>query len=136
LRTQAGVALTHEIKPSSAHLYPAYWNDYLRLLEFGYGQPDARVWNYWQEDFPLQISGSETASLVVSKPGQALLVVCDYGNGGDIELTLGPPLELGGKLTATDTESNEPLMLGDDGVISFSLKKHDFKVIRVEAANE
>jgi len=135
LRTNAGVTLTHEIKPSSAYLYPDYWSNYVRLLEFGYGKPGVHVWNYWQEDYPAQITGSETSSLIVSKSGSAILVVCDYGNGGEVTVKLDPSLGLG-KFTAEDIESSQPLVVGADGAISFPLKKHDFRVILVEASKQ
>ena len=39
LRTYAGVILTHELKPRApAVAYRAYWDNFLRLLAFGYGK--------------------------------------------------------------------------------------------------
>jgi hypothetical protein len=132
LRTNAGVALTHEIKPSSAHYNSDYWSNYLRLLDFGYGKPGVHVWNYWQDEYPAQISGGETSSLLVSKPGRVILVVCDYGDGGDLTVKLDPSLGLGGEFTATDVESDQALPVVA-GTVRFALKKHDFKMILVHA---
>jgi len=129
-RTNAGVTLTHEIKPHTAYYYgPDYWGNFQRLLEFGYGKPETRVFNYWDANYPVRIEGSDTSSLVVSKPGSAIIVVCDWANGGDLKLTLDPSLGLGGKFTAKDMESNQPLTVGADGTVQFALKKHDFKIV-------
>ena len=126
------MALTHEIKPSSGYIYPDYWSNFLRLLEFGYGKPDRRVWNYWDTDFPIRIKGSETSSIVVSEPGRLMIVVCDYESGGDLTLTLDASLGISEKFAAKDMESNQPLAVSADGKIQFPLKKHDFKMILVE----
>ena len=127
-RTNAGVTLTHEIKPHTAYMIsPDYWSNFQRLLEFGYGQPATRVWNYWDANYPAHIEGSETSSLVVSKPGRAIIVVCDYGNGGDLKLTF----DLTAKFTAKDMESGQPLTVTGN-TVQFALKKHDFKMILVE----
>lgn len=134
LRTAAAVALTHEIKPSSGYIYPAYWSNYVRLLEFGYGQPEVRVWNYWDADYPVHIEGSETSSLVASKPGSAIIVVCDYGKGGELKLRLDAALKLGNPFTAKDPETGQPVTVGADGSITFPLQKHDFKLVLVESA--
>jgi hypothetical protein len=133
-RTCAGVTLTHEIKPQTPHYYCLdYWSNFQRLLEFGYGKAETRVWNYWDENYPLRIEGSDTSSLIVSKPGSAIVVVCDWAKGGDIRMKLDPSLGLGAQFTATDMESNQPLAIGADGTISFALQKHDFKMVLVRA---
>lgn len=131
-RTAAGVLLTHEIKTYSRRASPDhYFDNYDRLLQFGYGQPNVEIFNYWQSDYPAQISG-DTSSIVVSKTGQALLVVCDWGGGGDIQVTLDKKvLGLNGAIKAVDAENGSPLTVNNN-VISLTLKKHDFKVIRID----
>jgi hypothetical protein len=134
-RTSAAVMLTHELKPwGKKYGKPdAFWNNYDRLTAFGYGAPPVKVWNYWQSDYPAQISG-ETSSLLLSKAGSTLLVVCDYGEGGDFKVRLDAGvLGLKGKLSAKDAESGATLAVSTNGEISFNLKKHDFKVIEIAA---
>lgn len=132
-RTAAGVMLTHELKPTPASVgTPDFWEDYDRLVEFGYGGASTKVWNYWQPDYPVKITG-ETSSLLVSKPGELLLIICDWSNGGDLKINLDANL-LGFKklLEVKDAESGSNLPLATDGTISVSLKKHDYKVIHVK----
>ena len=129
-RTGSGVLLTHEMKPLA--YWDDYWNNYQRLLEFGYGTPQVKVFDYWDEDYPAQISGDQTSSLLLSKAGQALLIVCDYGEGGDIKINLNRDiLGLKNSVIATDMETNQPLQITADGAITFTLKKDDFKVIHI-----
>jgi hypothetical protein len=134
-RTCAGVMLTHELKPWGRKYGKPdpFWENTDRLRAFGYGTPQVKVWNYWQSDFPAKISG-ETSSLLLSKPGSTLLIVCDYGDGGDYKVKLDAGvLGLKGKLTAKDAESGAALAVSPAGEIAFNLKKHDFKVIEVVA---
>lgn len=134
-RTAAGVMLTHELKPVPAAKGVAdFWTNYDRLVAFGYGQPNVKVSNYWQADYPLQVSGGETSSLLISKPGQALIIVCDWGVGGDLQLKLdAAALGLRGPLTVKDHETGEALLLNAAGNIQVAIKKHDFKIISVQA---
>ena len=131
-RTATGVLLTHEIR--SIMNDDPYRGCLGRLIEFGYGKPDVPVFNYWQPDNPARVEGADVTTLVVSKPGSAVVVVCDYGNGGDLKLTLDPSLKRGGTIRAKDMETNEPLVVAADGKVQFALKKHDFKLILVETA--
>jgi hypothetical protein len=133
-RTCAGVMLTHELKPWSKKYGKAdpFWDNYDRLVEFGYGSPQVKVYNYWQKNYPAQISG-ETSSLILSKPKSTFMVVCDYGNGGTFTVKLDTKaLGLTGALVAKDAESGEQINVSPAGELSFNLKKHDFKVLLVE----
>lgn len=132
-RTAAGVMLTHELKPllRQAQNDP-FFDNYDRLVQFGYGQLDVKVYNYWQSNYPAQISGN-TSSLLVSKANHAMIVICDWGGGGKIQVKLDTKvLLLNGALKVTDAESGQLLSVKDNS-ISLELKKHDFKVIQVDA---
>lgn len=128
-RTAAGVLLTHEMR--SIMNDDPYRGCLLRLLDFGYGQPGTRVFNYWERDVPVRIEGSETTALVLSKPGNAMVIVCDYGGGGHLTLEVDRrALNLGPEFTARDVETGEALTAGGSRV-AFSLKRHDFRMIHL-----
>ncbi|MCC7517666.1 MAG: hypothetical protein IT578_00610 [Verrucomicrobiae bacterium] len=129
-RTATGVALVHELRPIVK--LDIYRNIFTHLVNFGYGKSDTRVFNYWQPGNPVRVEGSDVATLVVSKPGSTVVVVCDYGNGGNLTLALDPSLQFGEKIRAKNMETDQPLAVGGDGKVKFSLKKHDFMVILVE----
>jgi hypothetical protein len=63
--------------------------------------------------------------------------VSDWGNGGSISLKLDrKALGLGDELKAVDAENDQPLTITPEGVVQFELKKHDFKLIKVETRKE
>lgn len=134
-RTAAGVMLTHELKPWSSNGQWAkpdpFWENYDRLVEFGYGQPGTKVYNYWESTFPAKING-ETSSLLVSKPGSAMLVLCDYGDGGDYTINLDTKvLSLNGTLKATNVETGEAIPVNGN-TLKVNLKKHDFVMVQID----
>ncbi len=130
-RTEAGVLLTYELRIWDG--YPAYWNNYQRLVNFGYGTPAVKVWNYWRPGYPMKVTGDKTSSIILSKPGQALIVVCDWGHGGDIHLKPDRAvLHLPRRLTATDMENKNTVTVTAGGTIACRLKKHDFRVLLVK----
>lgn len=130
-RTGAGVLMVHELKTSS--WAKDWWDNYKRLADFGYGKPEVKVFNYWNANNPATVTGTDAATLVLSKPDAALVVVCDYGNGGNLTLNLDrKALALPKQIKASDLETGKPLDVAD-GAVRFELKKHDFKMILVEA---
>ncbi|MBI4025290.1 MAG: hypothetical protein HY360_09945 [Verrucomicrobia bacterium] len=129
-RTAAGVMLTHEIK--SIMNSDLYRSCFRLLLQFGYGKPDVRVFNYWQPNNPVRVEGADVATLVMSKPGSAMIVACDYANGGNLTLTLdAKSLGLKSGFAAKDAETGEALPV-TDGKVTFALKKHDFRMVVLE----
>lgn len=128
-RTAAGVMMTHEIHPQGGLVQ--YWEGFRQLLEFGYGTPNVEVFNYWQSDYPLTITGGETSSLLLGKPGELLLVLCDYGEGGNFEVKLDHlGLKLSGPLVAEVQETRAKLPI-ENGKFSVKLAKHDYVIVRV-----
>ncbi len=129
-RTYAGVCLTFELKPWFPYT-PAYWHNFRRMIQFGYGTPHVRVWNYWDHGYPLKVLGVPTSSVLLSKPGQALIVVCDWHHGGVARLRLlRQPLRLPSQLKARDLETNKAVKVAS-GMILLPLKKNDFRVLLV-----
>ncbi len=121
-RTATGVMLTHEVRwthSSRKH----YWSALKKLYDFGYGNDGVRAYNYWDAGFPLKIEGPEHSALVLAKDGQAMLVLCDYGGGGEYRV------ESGGQ--AVNLETGEVLK-SQHGTITAPLKKHDYIMIVIK----
>jgi hypothetical protein len=84
----------------------------------------------------VRVSRDDVAFLVVTKPGRVLVLVCDYGDGGEVVLTPDrQALGLSGQLSAVNTETNEPLDVAADGTVKLTLKKHDFLLVRIESVS-
>ena len=131
-RTAAGVMLVHELKGPGWN--QDHWKAGIeKLFQFGYGRADVKVSRYWDADHPASVERSDAVTLVVHKPGGALVVVCDYGTGGDLVLNVNTEaLGLAGNLKAIDMEGGQPLATTADGKVRFAMKRHDFKLILVE----
>jgi hypothetical protein len=63
-----------------------------------------------------------------------LIVICDYGDGGNVTLQL-PRLQpgLAGRLVARDDETGAPVTVAPDGSVQFKIRRHDYRIIEIEA---
>jgi hypothetical protein len=131
-RTRLGVTLVHEIQVFDYS--PQLDRDiYRKLYEFGYGTEACRVFNYWQQGHPVQVDGIQAATLAMAKDGQAVIVVTDYGAGGPCRMKLDlASLGLKQDAAATDFETGAAIQRTAAGTYAFAIKKHDFKILRVQ----
>ena len=99
--------------------------------EFGYGKKDVKVYNYWEKDYPIAVSG-DTSSIVLSKNNEAQIIICNYGNAGDFTVELDTAkLNLKGKLSVRNGENNK-VVDTKDNIIKFNLPKYDFIYLTVK----
>ena len=130
-RTGTGVMLVHEMKTTGGG--DTFWGTYGKMVEFGYGKPEVRVSQYWKKGHPAKVEGSDAVTLVLSKPGSALVLVCDYGEGGNLSLVLDrKALALPARFGARNLETGEALEVTGEGKVRFPLKKHDFALVLAE----
>ena len=133
LRTGAGVTLTHEVFWTKGGAAKDYWNNMIEMLKFGYGGDEVHVWNYWEKEYPVRIAGGSNSSIFLVKGKEAILIVCDYENGGEFKVTFDEKkLGWNGIAEAVDGESGKALKV-TDGTIAFQLRKYDFITIRIKA---
>lgn len=130
-RTRLAVCLVHEIQ--NFDYQPKQDIDlYAKLFEFGYGQPDCRVFNYWEAPHPAAAAGVDARTLVMARGGQAIVAVTDYGGGGACTLTLGlDALGVPATATASDVETGAAVERVGAGVYRFDVPAHDLRVIKV-----
>jgi hypothetical protein len=131
-RTFFGVALVHEIKPwgyfDSDELHRAN----MPLYAFGYGLEDCEVWRYWDAGQPVRVEGGNTKALVLARAGKALVIVTDFGGGGQFRMTVNArKLRLKPRFTAQDAQTGDPIHVQNSSV-AFSLARHDFRMILLE----
>jgi len=129
-RTFAATILVHEIR----YINPCLADSILKMLyDYGYGGSETQTFNYWEENLPVTLSRADASHLIVTKPGSAMVVVSDFGEGGDVLLTLDRGrLGLGASVSATDMESNLPVEVTADGKVRIVLQKHDFKIVKIQ----
>ena len=106
------------------------------VYDFGYGQPDCKVYLYWH-DPPFKVNRKDLRCILFERSGRLMLVATDFGDGGPCRVTIDRTrLGIGaGELTAANQETGEKTPL-EDGVVAFDLKKHDFCVLVVQSGRE
>ena len=128
-RTRFGAMMVHEIKVrisrESAPLLK-------KLLDFGYGLDDCRVYNYWADDFPLAASDDEAKTLLLKRGGKLLLLICTWNPGpAKVTFTLDAAAIGVSPSRAVDDESQQVLAL-DGGSLTVGLKGYDVRLVRLE----
>lgn len=133
-RTRLGVCLVHEIQTfnwqpqSDTQIYE-------RLFKFGYGEEDCHVYNYWQADHPVTVESKtvDARTLAISRNGKALVVVTDYGEGGECIIKLNADkLEIGKDARAKDFEKANVVDGDVAGGFKLLIKKHDYRILVIE----
>jgi len=134
VRTRLGVCLVHEIRVWDWG--PEFhYEMYGKLFDFGYGDEACRVYNYWDEGFPLMVEGCEAKGIVLVNGPRAIAIVTDYSEGGDCTIKLDLKalgLSRRGGIRPTDFETGEAMAAAGPGEVSFPLKKHDFRAVLFE----
>jgi len=123
-RTGTGVALTHEMRNGGSD----YWRTSKILRDFGYGLDSVDVMNYWDEEFPVTVAGLDTSSLLLTKDSERLLLLCDWGGGGEGTVSIAGFQPK----SATNAETGEKLEVTPDGKVKIRLKKHDYAVVLMQ----
>ena len=131
-RTQFGVAAVHEIKIWRPGCSGEIGKVYRILYAWGYGADDCRAFAYWEPGQPVSVRGGNVKPLALSRPGKAMILITDFGNGGDLTVT--PDLKAMGlksAFTAKDAQIGASLPLAGNKV-TFPLARRDFRMIALE----
>jgi len=125
-RTRLGTMMVHEIKTRA-------WGEdnklLTRLLDFGYGQDDCQVFNYWDENDPVSLSNEpQVKSLLLRRGVEFLLLLCSW-NPNPEEITVSLNVPIGG---ASDEESGGPVAM-DSGKLRLTLDGYGVRLVRIRA---
>jgi hypothetical protein len=102
------------------------------LANFGYGLPDCRVWRYWDNNQPVQVTGATVKILVLARAGQTMLVIVSYGPGGEIQINPNRKvLGLSDEAVAVNVETGERLEQVLPGQFKLNPPRHDFRMIQI-----
>lgn len=106
------------------------------VYDFGYGQPDCKVYRYW-DDPPFKTNRKDLRCILFERGGRLMLVGTDFGDGGPCRVTIDMPrLGIGASgLAAVNQETGEEMAL-DSNSVAFDLRKHDFCVLLIESRRE
>ncbi|MFP4176670.1 MAG: glycoside hydrolase domain-containing protein, partial [Candidatus Brocadiia bacterium] len=81
-RTRAGGFMVHEILPEwSGQDWPE------EVFEFGYGLEECEVYNYWDDDAPVEVSDESCKWLLLQRGDRLMLILCTW-NKEDSEVEI------------------------------------------------
>ena len=129
-RTKFGTMFVHEIK---IRYQEGSTKPMVAVLDFGYGRDDCRVYNYWDEDYPVSTSDDEhVKGILLERDGKLMLVLATW-NGKRDAVEVGLDLDaLGLNITrAVNAESNENLPL-KQGKLNLELEPYAVRLVRFE----
>ena len=127
-RTVIGTALSHDIKLYSYS--PLYKKMLERLFAFGYGNPEIPVHVYYEDNYPVKITGIESSSIAVLNNKELLVLLCDWKNGGTASVIPDPSLGLGKIISAVNLENGKKLNVRGNAV-EVPIGKYDFQLIKI-----
>ena len=127
-RTRWAALTVHEIKGGiTSERYPE------PMAQFGYGLPDCRVYNYWTENPPLEMSDPRCKWLLLKRGGKLMMLLCTW-NGRDATVRASLDLEsLGLDVSeAINAETGEQVAALRDGSFSFEMNGYGVRIFRLE----
>ena len=132
-RTRFGTMMVHEIRypipgPGNVGLFKV-------LTDFGYGQDDCKVFNYWQQDYPVNAGDPNVKSLLLERGKELLLLVCTWNpQPGNATFTLNTKT-LGFSPTSAVNEEKKDEGYGYDvknNTFSLPLEGYGVRMVRIK----
>ena len=102
------------------------------FVDFGYGLEDCDVWNYWQDNPPVQVDDPECKWLLLRRDGQLMILFVTWNDKAErVEVEVDTDaLEVDVK-RAVDTDSGETMEVVD-GDFAFSMSGYGTRIYRLE----
>jgi len=130
LRTRFGILAVHEIQ---GRMYESpYGQMFGKLLDFGYGLDDCNVYNYWDRNYPLAASNDDVKTLLLSRNGEVMIVVCTWnGEAEQVKLALDTQV-LGTDLKKARNAENQETIPFDGKTIALDLEGYGVRILHVK----
>jgi len=102
------------------------------VKDFGYGEPDCRSFNYWDEDNPVKSSDPEAKTLLLKRGNDLLLLVCTW-NPAPAEVTFELDAAAAGvkPAAAFDAEQPEQALKLDGPRLALGLDGYGVRIVRL-----
>ena len=128
-RTRTGVLMVHEIRGAGLGARSALIKP---MAAFGYGSPDCRVTNYWDDEAPLRVEDDRVKWLLMRRDGKLMMLLVTWRpNPATATIQLDAKRLDVSTGTAVDVESGESLPLRD-GTLEVPMDKYGVRLIRIE----
>jgi hypothetical protein len=131
-RTKFGTFMVHEIR---------WWGagedteaPLIKIVkDFGYALDDCRVWNYWDNGYPVRPSDPEAKSLLLKRGDELLLVVCTWNpQPATVTFTLDAKVIGVAPTTAANAEKPEETYALKNGAFILPLEGYGVRILRVK----
>jgi len=134
-RSPLGVALTHEMRfAASGDADGARVGEH--LCRFGYGLADCRVWRYWDDPQPIQVTGVPVKTLTLARADKAMIIMSNFGPAGEVKFNIDRTmLGLSGDIVAVNAETGKQLAQSDRDSFTLTVPRHDFRLVRIAPAS-
>jgi hypothetical protein len=124
-RTQFGTMLVHDIRTWHSGL--AGRPEGKLVLDFGYGQPDCQVLNYWDDGYPVQVNDPQCKSILLKRGGEMLLMLVTWNaQPATVSVGFNSPVA-----SAVDAETKQTLPLAT-GKLSLPLEGYGVRFVRLK----
>ncbi len=129
-RTRFGTMFVHEIK---SRLWDRNEHElWKKVFNFGYGLDDCRVYNYWDEDYPVKASNDQVKSVLLKRGRELMLVLCTWNSKPEtVVLTLDTKALKLKPATAINAETEEPFRLNASR-ITVPLPSYGVRILRIK----
>ncbi len=129
VRHDWGIQMVHEIIRT---VWDVEIEDYpleKMVYDFGYGNDSCKVYNYWQDDYPLQVSNEKVKTITFENKGQIMVIMTSWDDQPcEVQIKLKGGLSNFSKLKAVDVETGKPYQ-GKDGKVVVPMKKWGVRLI-------
>lgn len=129
-RSKFGTMFVHEIKFRYRH---GSKPPMARVLDFGYGRDDCRVYNYWADNYPLTADDPEAKSIILERNGELMIVIATW-NGEQQSVTFAlDGAELGvADGTLTNAETGDAIEI-EDNTFTLDLPGYAVRILHLSA---
>lgn len=128
IRHDWGIQMVHEILRTMWGVHKVYPLEKI-VRDFGYGDPSCNVYNYWQDDYPVDINNDKVKSIAFENNGKVMVVLTSWvSKPCEVQVNLKDALVKYGKLKAVDSETGKDYQI-KDGKVIVPMKKWDVRLI-------
>jgi len=129
-RTRFGVLFVHEIK---AYMPGEDGKLLTRVLDFGYGLDDCRIYNYWADDFPVRVVNDDVKALLMKRGDALMLAVCTWNAKPEkVVLTLDTDALGLRPAAAVNDEDPQQTYLLEGNRLTLDLDRYDVRLVRLQ----
>ncbi len=113
-----GIRMVHEILRLWGHCISREYPLEKLVREFGYGEPNCKVYNYWQDNYPIAISNDKVKSIAFENNGKVMVILTSWiPDKTEIMVRLQGALSAYSGIDAIDPEDGKAYQIKDGGVL-------------------